>query len=357
MSKKRKKNAGASESMAMPEIVSAAFSLNDGESEMREVSNQELNDVMNYALAQRYRNAVRISRTNMPYGMKYSKELIFKWLNAPWNNEYRLRRLSNHMYNANGQYMRLCNYQSDMVKFAYIMTPIDLGSFENIDSNVFVKAYRDTAYMLDCMNMRTEFNKPLRTVMRDGVAFAYARSSKDTFSLFMLDPNYCRISSIDGSGCIRFEFDFVFFDRFIEDDKDAILESYGQEFIDKYSLYKNNARYRWQEIGENGLCVKYREDMLEYSIPPYIAVLDNLFDLDDYRKLAKAREETGNYNLLNFTVPSNKDGKILMDLQLIKQFISQVSSEIPDTIGVIYTPMEAAKISFAKDTTVMIEMQ
>lgn len=339
------------EELKAPQLYTEAMNLPDGKSDIREIATEDWEAVVNYTLAQRYRNALRVVNHRWYFGLECDRSILFKWLRDPVSNQKHLRDISNFMYIANGQYARLCNYQPDMVKFAYIIAPY-LYQAEDMLSDEYKMSYRTTAQTLDTMNIRTEFNKVLRRAVRDGVAYGYARASRDVFNIYMLNPNYCRISSIDGSGCIRFEFNFAYFyDIYKKSNRDAIIDSFGPEFKEKWDKYTSKQAGSWQEIGENGICVKYQEDVLEYSIPPYIAVLDSLFDLEDYRKLAKAKEEAGSYNLLNFTVPTTTDGKITMDLQLVKQFINQVSSEIPETIGVIYTPMKADKISFARDTT------
>ena len=315
-----------------------------------DVSEEDITNLVNYTLAQRYKNVLRISRQSPYFGFGgFTKDKIFKWLKDPVHCERQLRRASRFLFDSNGQYRRLCNYQPNMVKFSYVIIPdsdvlSDIGNIETYNRD-----YTATAYMLNIMNIRTEFNKMLARATVDGIAYAYTRQSKDTFCVYMLSPDYCRMSSLDGTGCIRFEFNFSYFDSLMIDDRDALLNSYGEEFISRYNAYKNGTDAMWQELGEDGICIKYQEDILEYAIPPYIAVLDNLLDLDDYRKLAKAREENGNYNLLNFKIPTNKDGKILMDLKLVQRFIEQASSEVPDTIGVLYSPMDVEKFNFAKE--------
>ena len=318
--------------------------------ETPEMNEEELMGLLNYTLAQRYRNILRIDR-NAPTAINggYTKDRIFKWLKDPIHCERHLRMASRFLFDSNGQYRRLCNYQPNMVKFSYIIVPDSEVSNKEEDIEAYYKDYTATAYTLNMMNIRTEFNKLLNRATVDGVAFAYTKQTKDTFCVYMLHPDFCRMSSLDGTGCIRFEFNFSYFDRLMQDDREALLASYGDEFERKYRAYTSGTADMWQEIGEDGICIKYQEDILEYAIPPYIAVLDNLLDLDDYRKLAKVREENGNYNLLNFTIPTNKDGKILMDLKLVQRFIEQASSEVPDSIGILYSPMDVEKFNFAKD--------
>ena len=328
-----------------------------GDSEEQVLKEQaEIAALINYTMAQRYRNAMKVVHDGIPslFGtVGYTKDRVFKWLQNPAQCERQLRNVSRFLFRSNGQYHRLCCYQPNMLKMAYVIMPFDKSFAEETDVETYKQNYERVAYQLDCMNIRTEANKLLCTANRDGVVYAYARHQDDVFSFAILDPAFCRISSLDSTGCLRYEFNFSYFDLYQDAVRNELLTSYGKEFVEKYALYAaKSTEKRWQEIGEDGICLKHQEEILDYSIPPFIMVVDNLIDLEDYRKLAKAREETGNYNLINFTVPTDKNGKLLMDMPLVKKFIEQASSEVPETIGVLYSPMNVDKISFSKETTV-----
>lgn len=323
----------------------------------KELTASDLDSLYNFALAQRYKSALRIANSSRYAGRGVcTQDDIPRWLINPAVHEKALRSASRYMYEQNGQYRRLCNYQPNMVKFSYVIYPAEKpGACKtDADKEKYRGAYRSTALMLDNMSIRTEFRRPLAVAAREGVAFCYARSDANSFCLHIMDADYCRASSFDMYGCIHYEFNFRYFDMFADADRKSLLEALGQEFIEKYSIYcENRLNYAWQEIDPyNGLCIKWDSDILHYSTPPYIAVLDTLFDIEDYKKLAKAKEEAGNYNLMGFTIPTNKDGKILMDLGLAKKFIEQASSELPSTIGVLLSPMEMEKFNFSKPSAV-----
>lgn len=318
----------------------------------QEFSANELSELYNYALTQRLKKAMKIADSHRHSGSGIcSKEDISNWLTRPAVFEKRIRSASRYMYEKNGQYRRLCNYQPNMVKFSYVIYPATKpGAFSSKEEIAGYKdAYFSIAQMLDNMNIRTEFRKPLAVAAREGISYSYYRNDKNASCLFIMDADFCRASSFDMFGCIRYEFDFRYFDLFSNSTRNSLLEALGEEFIDKYAKYCNDrSGHAWQEIGIDGMCIKWDPDILHYSTPPFIAVLDALFDIEDYKQLAKAREEAGNYNLMGFTIPTTKDGKILMDLGLAKRFIDQASSELPSTIGVLLSPMEMEKFNFSK---------
>lgn len=325
-------------------------------SEDEKITEVDFAELVNYQLAQRYRQMMTILKSEInPYGvLKCSKEELHKWIRCPSQYEKQLRDVSRLLYESDGRYRRLVNYQPNMLKYSYVLVPADDASTLEKSEDAYNTQYVKTAYQLNNMNLRAEANKLAVTANRDGIAYAYAMEVGNMFHFQLLDPDYCRMAFIDASGCIRFQFNFAYFNSKAvkKSVRDSVVSSFGQEFVDKYNAYQEGRADKWQEIGENGICIKHQEEILDYSIPPYISVVDTLFDLDDYKRLAKAKEETGNYKLLNFEVPTDANGRVLMDMAYVKKFIDQATSEIPDTIGILYSPMKTDKITFDKDRTV-----
>lgn len=317
--------------------------------------------IYHYALQQRLRHAeIALQESKYPHfsfsfkGKIIQRKQIREWLKNPARFECQLRALSRWFYDVNGQYRRLCNYQPNMVDFAYSIYPV-IDSRDNLDEGQRASLcgdYLSVSKYLNAMNVRSEIGKLLMPATRDGIVYAYAVESSDAFCMTVLDPDFCRVCGLDKYGCLCFEFNFAYFNRFLECDRKAMLKAYGSEFQSKYELYTTNKKCRWQEIGDNGCCLKYQEDRLTYSLPPYISVIEPLLDLEDYKKLSKAREEAGNYNLLAFHIPTDDRGIVLLDREFVNRFIDQATSELPESVGVLMSPMEMEKFNFAKDTTV-----
>ena len=71
------------------------------------------------------------------------------------------------------------------------------------------------------------------------------------------------------------------------------MESFGEEFVEKYELYKTHRSMRWQSLNsKRTFCLKVNED-IDFPMPPFIGVFAGIFDIDDYKGLQKARTEIG----------------------------------------------------------------
>lgn len=270
---------------------------------------------------------------------KYKKEDVIRWLENPAVHERELRNASIYLYHASNHYKRLINYFSKMALFSYMVIPSKIDT-EQVDLTKFKKCYRNTLNFVDNMNLKHEFLKIMNTVFREDIFYGYEYSSKDSYFIKKLPPDYCQISSTE-DGVLNFAFDFGYFDN--RKDK---LDAWGEEFQTKYKLYQKNSKLKWQEIeSRRSICIKLNED-IDYPIPPFIGVLGTLFDLEDYKSLKKVKEEIGNYKLLSLKIPLDDDGNYQFDYNEALKFYHMLGAVLPENIGLALTPLELDEHSF-----------
>lgn len=283
----------------------------------------------------------KVSRTST-FLSRFKVEEVSKWLQNPSQYEKQLRQLSQYLYNVSPHYRRLILYMSQMPIYAYTVEPYDMP--DKIDVEKFKKQYKKTLQQIEKMNVRHEFSKASKTAFREDFFFAYIHESKDSFFFQKLNPDNCRISSIE-DGVFNFAFDFSVFDR----DKD-LLDTYPIEFKEKYQTFKSLGRdSQWQELGsDNTLAIKIQDDLLEYGLPPFNTVFEAVFDLDEYKRMKKARTKVDNFMLLIQKIPmddKNPDiNKFLVDLTLAAALHEKASEVVGDNIGLVTTPLEITPI-------------
>jgi hypothetical protein len=273
---------------------------------------------------------------------KYSKEDITKWLSSPEQNEKQLRNASIYLYNASSHYRRLINYFAKMAIFAYIVVPYKLDT-DNVDIDKFKKSYKKILDKLDTMNIKHEFLKIMTTIFREDVFYGYEYSTKDSYFIKKLPPDYCTISSTE-DGVYNFAFDFSYF----KTRKDK-LEAWGEEFQEKFRIYETNtATYKWQELDSSKtICIKLNED-IEYPIAPFVGLLPMIYDIEDYKMLTKAKEEIGNYKMLSLKIPIDDEGNYKFDYDEAVKFYNMMGAVLPENIGLALTPLEIDEHSFEK---------
>lgn len=289
-------------------------------------------------------NDIEKSTTKSSLMVKYTKEQIVRFLENPNKSQKELRKLSDYLYNTSPNYRRLILYFANLLRFDYVVEPFDLNT-EKIEIDKFKKQYSQTIKLLEVMNMPHEMQKVLKTCFKEDVFYGYEHSTPDSYFIQRLNPDYCRISSIE-DGIYNFEYDFSYFEN-----TNYPVSKYPKEFQDKYKEYqKDKSNYRWQELdASNTICIKINDE-IEYPLPPFNTVFEAVFDIDETKRLKQIQNKMDNYMILTQRIPiddkSGEANKFLIDLDTAIMFHNEATKSLPDEVGLVTSPMpiEAIKL-------------
>lgn len=276
---------------------------------------------------------------------KYKKEDIIKFLGNAQKYEKDLRNVSRFLYINSAHYKRLINYFSNLSLFYYDLKPSNIIDVSKINKNELLKEYYKLCNRVQNMNLSHEFSKILTIAFKEDVFYGYEYENDISYLIKQLNPNYCHISSNE-DGIYNFQFDFSYFDTRLDK-----LNEYGKEFKKKYKKYKKNRNFKYQELNsERTICIKINEE-IEYPIPPFSSIFEEIYDINDYKLLKKAKEEIGNYQLLSMKIPMDKDNadSPMLSYDTAKGFYGQAIQSLPDQVGMILSPMDIGSIKFERD--------
>lgn len=291
-------------------------------------------------------NEINKSLTSVPSVLsKFDSKQVATFLQNPAKFEKQLRQLSNYLYNVNAQYKMLIRHMATMPIYAYDLHLV--GSVDSYAPDKLQKALFKTSQYIDKLNLRHEMSKVLKIAFKEDAFYGYEHESKDSYFIQKLDADYCRTSSIE-DGVLNYAFDFSYFDRYKDD-----LPLYPVEFQEKYQVYAatRNAN-SWIEIDSNKMFYIKINEELPYCLPPFNTVFESVFDLDEYKKIKKAKAKMDNFLLLVQKIPMGKDAKeinnFLLDLTWANKFHENTSQNLPDGVGLTTSPMEFEAISLDK---------
>jgi len=240
-------------------------------------------------------------------------------------------------------------YFACLPTFDYIVEPYGLNT-EKINKKTFKTQYQKTLELLEIMNLPHEFLKVLKIAFKEDVFYGYEHMSDDSYFIQPLDPDYCQISSIE-DGVYNFAFDFSYFNKYPKK-----LKQYPEEFQQKYKKYeKDKKNYRWQELDSNNtICIKVNEE-LDYPLPPFNAVFESVFDIEDYKKLKKVKTKLDNYMVLTQQIPiddkNSEPNNFLIDLDTAIAFHNRAVQALPEAVGLITSPMKIDAIKLDRKQT------
>ena len=109
-------------------------------------------------------------------------------------------------------------------------------------------------------------------------------------------------------------------------------------------ILKNN---RWQEIDSSkSLCIKIAESV-DYPIPPFCGIFEEVYSLEDYKSLKLAKTELENYLLLVAKIPYLKESgtanNFALEINKAIEYFDLAMSEMPDMVGGMLSPFESVE--------------
>lgn len=285
------------------------------------------------------------NNTTTPTFSLYSKEDVQGYLANPYTYEKQIRNAVTYIYGASSHFRRIIQYFSSLSDLAYVVSPYKIDP-KSSNAKTINRNYRKVLNALSAMSIKTQFPKILTVCLREDTFYGTMWVTNDNITIQQLPSDYCAISTIEGN-VLNVSFDFSYFDS-----HSALLEFYPQEFKTKYAVYQKQRTSRWIELDSpTSFAIKVNNDILSYSLPPFIGILRELYDLEDYKQLKLTKTALENYAMLVMALPMDDDGNWGIDLNKAKEFWQNLDAVLPEEVGSILTPMHITKIGFEKSNT------
>ncbi len=278
-------------------------------------------------------------RESATFTGKYTQETLYSYLQNPTSNEKNLRNASIYMYHANTRYYRLMHFYAGIPTYSYVITPVNFDKMK-VKPETLRKNYLKTAGRIELMNLRAETRNQILVALREG-AF-YGVRWLDSMSSFVqkLNPDHCQITSIS-DGVFLFSYD-------MSKIKEEKLNCYPPQFADMYLAYQNSGQ-KWQPVPQDiAVCVKADPSTPQYSLPPFAAVLPQLYVINDTQALQEASDELDNYKMLAGEIPLDDNGAPILSFKEMQQYYNQIAGNIGERVGLAISPFKLTSIDFAK---------
>ena len=302
----------------------------------------DIYDLLKYAstVKQQISDLTKNNDSNAVSYSSFTKDDVLTYLKNPSNvsNEQRLRKASIQMFSGNNQYWRLIMHYSMMPMWVYSISPRTFDPDSGGSDKFRVQFYKSAGY-IEKINLRHEMRKAMPTIFSEGVLYGAIWSNNETWFIQKIDPDICKISSIaDGTCMYAVDMSKI---------KEENLGMYPPEFKTMWDEYRSTGQ-KWQEVPEKiSFCVKANEN-LSYTVPPFAGVLPAIYDLENYKELAKVATELSNYKLLSMQVPTDNKGKLTMEWDRIMEFYEHLSNALPPYVGAAAIPMRLDSVNFER---------
>lgn len=287
---------------------------------------------------------------------QYTKERLKAFLRNPASNINTIRDVSAFLARNSMIYKKIIAYVAQLPLFSYnVIYKTDFS--KEFDRDTFLSKYQDILKRLQEINMQKEFQTVIATALRDGVYYGYVYDyDGDGYFLYGLDPQYCKISSIDNLGNYIISFDAQYFSQGdnsvdVEGIDGDMTGVWDQVFIDGYRAYQEDTvNNRWFDLPpEKTLCLLADEDAL-IPLPYFLPVFISLLDLLDLEQILASKTELQNYVLLLSKIPlipnTNEVDDFAVSLDMVQAMQDVIDSVVPDLVGTAYSPCDLEVIHF-----------
>ena len=282
-----------------------------------------------------------------PSFYKYTRDQIATYIKDPATNEKQLRDAMIYIYNASSHFRRLIQYLVGLTYWQYVIYP-DKIDVTTANPDTIRKQWQKTINLVSTMDIKSQFPNILTVCLREDTFYGTIWQWNDNITIQQLPSDYCTISSIQNN-VPNVSFDFSYFNTYSD-----YLPLYPTEFEQKYRAYqRDTTNLRWQELDSpNSFAIKANSDILAYSVPPFAGILEDLYNLIDYKSLQMTKTELENYAMLVIKLGKDKDGAWELDFDKATEYWQKIDSQLPDLIGSVLSPMAVDKITFDKTSTV-----
>jgi len=279
----------------------------------------------------------------------HSLEFVHTALNNPSAYGYYLIEISRYLMVKSQFYMRLNNYFSNMGLFNYNIDIYDVKHDKIADEGERTKLldnYYAVLSEFEKMGFKHEMSKIMSILPSEDVYFGLIFEDATDFFIQRLSSSICRIRQVQ-DGVYNFKLNLSAINP-------LEIDAYPNYIKEAFIAYKNKQSYLdgWYiPPADKQVCFKFNQSCI-YPMPILLPMIDDILDLDIYKKLKLQKARVDNYKAIIIEVPidSSAVDKPLLTDGTLSTFAEMNKANMPDDIGLIHAPGSAEAISF-KDNT------
>lgn len=263
----------------------------------------------------------------------FTRNQIISMTQYPERYSNHIIRLSRYMYLKSGYYKRLIDYFANSAILNWtIDTEIKQDKMFTTNQKTFRKNYINYTAQVNKFKLDNRVTDIFKKLFIDDVCFGFVTENDIDVSIFLLEPDFCKIEKLTNGSVYQFSVNRSLIDVNIF----KTLPEELQLIIEQSKISPDN---RVVIPYENSFCIKYNNDFT-YLYPCFFGLISEILNIDDVKDLNKAKSEADAYKLIYFKIPTNDDGQISMGDELISKFVEMAAAILPERFGIVPSPMD-----------------
>ncbi len=264
----------------------------------------------------------------------FTRNQILNMVKYPERYGSQIIRLSRFMYLKSGYYKRLIDYFANMAVINWTVdTEIKQDKLFSVNRNTFKENYIKYTAQINKFKLDNRVSDIFKKLFIEDACFGFVTENDVDASIFLLEPDYCKIEKLVNGSVYQFSVNRSLIDdniyNTLPQELQIIIEQSKEVSLDNRVMIPY----------ENSFCLKYNNDFT-YLYSPFFELIEKILEIDDYRDLMKAKTESDAYKLIFLKIPTNDEEQISMGDEIITPFTQMVKSIVPETYGVVPSPMD-----------------
>lgn len=270
-------------------------------------------------------------------------EDVHRALMHPYANWRVLVAASEKLMKISPHYYRLNSLYSNMALFCWGIDLYDVKDNANVAT--IKEQYGKLAAKLETMNLKHEFSKIMKYLPYQDIYCGLIMENTTDFFIQRIRLDSCELYQVQ-DGMFNFRMNL----SAIKENELGAYPNYVQKAYD--SFINGNGQMWYVPPADKQICIKMNSQWL-HPYPLLISIVQDILDLDVYKKLKLQSARTDNYKAIMIQVPIDESqvDKPLLTPDTLGIFAEINRENMSDDIGMIHTLGSGAEAISFKDST------
>ena len=269
----------------------------------------------------------------------YTLTQVKNALLSPASNTEILLGASEHLMRISPHYNRLNTYISNMALFNWDVDVYDIKN--TYKSNILIESYSSLCSQLEKMNLKHEFVKIAKALPCQDIYYGVVcENKKNDFFIQSLRSSMCKLVSTNGVYNFKINLSLI---------NASNIGAYPDYIKKEYIKFHEGKGSNWYTPPyDKQICIKLNQH-LTYPFPMLLSIIEDIFDLDTYKKLKLQSAKTDNYKAIAVEVPIDDQtiDKPLLTPPTLGAFAEMNRASLNENVGMLHTlGSKAVPISF-----------
>lgn len=274
-----------------------------------------------------------------------NKEELKTWFNNIGSNEKNLRKTARYLYYRSNVFFRIINWYANMFELGARKVTPSYSLIKDNDAAKYLKQYSDTLDALDILNLQNNMLEALINVFIEDVYFGLIFKDNTGSFFYRLDPDECLIDGKYYTGNYSFSVDMS---KWTSSKKQKIIQFLGEPLASMYKEYETTHTRYIHCPGEYSVCFKFRTDMANLIVPPFVPLFLQIAALEDLVDIQAEADALSIYKLIYMPLKVLSSTKESDDFQIspdiAADYFDRLLKAIPRNVAGGIVPGDELKV-------------